>query len=79
MIISNSACDTVEDVIPYVVMTVFTMYVALNGYNVVITYALLSLSHAQPMEEQYWCYWCSIPSRRPFSLYQPADTEVSLP
>ena len=54
MIISNSACDTVEDVIQYVVITVFTMYVALNGYNVVITYALLSLSHAQTRQEQYW-------------------------
>ena len=54
MIISNSACDTVEDVIPYVAITIFTMYVALNGYNVVITYALLSLSHPQPIAEQYW-------------------------
>ena len=54
MIISNLACDTVDDVIPYVVITVFTMCVALNGYNVVITYALLSLSHAQPNKQQYW-------------------------
>ena len=54
MFISNSAYDTVEDVIPYVVITVFTMYVTLNGYNVVITYALLSLSHAQARKQQYW-------------------------
>ena len=55
MIISNLAYDTVVDVIPYVVMTVFTMYVALNGYNVVITYnALLSLSHPQPKKQEYW-------------------------
>ena len=46
MIISNLACDTVEDVIPYVVITVFTMYVALNSYNVVITYALLYHIHS---------------------------------